>query len=175
MSIGYYAAADGFIEFDNSVTGAELDAACSILCDEFEFVDVYLGDVKHIDVGNYGIYNKNIDIVLSNLSKIAKIKKGNIEFRGDDYYFWRFIYKDAKWIRQEGQIVYGDMTEREKNKRRLAGILLSLDDFNNDVLCKWWCGQKCPYKDLCGDEDDCTYTAEFTVENVLEWMQDVGV
>ena len=66
------------------------------------------------------------------------------------------------------------MEERKRNKRKLAEILLSLPDFKK-VMVEWYCPDKCRYKKQCDEEKDCIKGDSFTVEDILEWMDDNGV
>lgn len=43
------------------------------------------------------------------LEEIAPIADGSdIEFRSEDYEFWRYVFEKGKWRRQEGEIVFHD-------------------------------------------------------------------
>ena len=115
--MGYCANGSGSIVFDRRLSADEenriggiLDAACF----EFDFysprsttdqfpqcVDIWHDDKYHGDV---------VSTALRDIADLVPIRSGCIEYAGEDFSHWRFLYKpeDESWHEQDGQIVYED-------------------------------------------------------------------
>lgn len=48
------------------------------------------------------------DIVLEALDAVkGNIVNGEVQFSGDDDAYWRFIFREGRWVEQDGKVVYG--------------------------------------------------------------------
>lgn len=72
---------------------------------KYVFNDIYRSEEKIISVGGYDKYHE--EDVYELLDGIAKdTESGEIEYSGEDNSYWRFIFKDGKWIEESGWIYY---------------------------------------------------------------------
>lgn len=103
--MSYYAYGDGYISFGKELVESERSVIEGILGMAFEYVEFNSNTEAYIsDSSSY--YEEEVDNALLEVSNIAPIVKGEIEYRGEDGCHWRFYYLDGYWVEQEGCVVY---------------------------------------------------------------------
>lgn len=67
------------------------------------------------DGGNYiefwmdgEYFEDDVKKALQNIAEIAEISSGELDITYEDDEFWRFIYRDGVWQKQDGHVVYDD-------------------------------------------------------------------
>ena len=107
LSMGYYADGSGLIKYKKPLNGHEISEVYKKLGDVFE-TDYDANESRTVfyisSSGKY--YEEDVIDTLRSVAEIAKIDEGEIEYVGEDYGMWRFIYKDDEWEEQEGRVVY---------------------------------------------------------------------
>jgi len=138
--MSYYAEGEGTLVLKDGCT-ADMVAT---ICGAFEVDD----DPWEGDVGlNYDWDDYNEEAVQQNIAELAKyVKSGDVVFRGEDSFQWRFHFADGKVQEQNGRIIYEPAKWYEKHiaNEELVGTLLDIvedflerrgftpDDFPND-------------------------------------------
>lgn len=103
--MGYYADGDGAISYKRELTDEEKDKVKDILYDAFEYVDIYRSDEVYIsDGGKY--YGDDVISALNRAADAVPVAVGSIEYHGVDGCNWRFVYKNGKWIEENGTLSY---------------------------------------------------------------------
>lgn len=119
--MGYYADGSGYIRFKKLST-EQREKVYAILEDYMEYsyrsdFSGKDGDVDTVDFWDTDKYHEDdILYVLNELADIATIEEGSIEYVGEDYTHWRFLFVRAsgvrdrrgKWVFQAGRVVYDD-------------------------------------------------------------------
>ena len=108
--MGYYANGSGQIVFSSALS---IDASRKVK----DILGQNLFEFDHYD-NNFDIwcyckyYEDEVESMLEEISEVAKLKEGYIEYCGEDDTRWRFKYspKERKWHEQNGHIVYDDDT-----------------------------------------------------------------
>lgn len=117
--LGYYANGSGQIVFSSALSYAASWKVKDIL-DRTLFEFDYDG-VKAFDIWCYCKYHEDeVESALEEISEVAKLQAGYIEYCGEDDAHWRFKFspKKGKWCVQNGRVVYdGDTTvQKQQNK-----------------------------------------------------------
>ena len=104
----YSAEAIGHIIFDKPIFHTEYLAIDNRLTAVGIGIDILSVDkflITYDSSYGYG-FDDDIQSALNSISEIAEVRSGNMEFVGEDDTHWRFIYKDGKWRKERGEIVY---------------------------------------------------------------------
>ncbi len=118
--MGYFADGNGSIVFARPVTETEERTLEKLLNDEGFESGFYCG--VRSKLGNYDprcrylgfctsdkYHGDNVRDMLDEIAKLVPIKSGELTYVGEDYCYWRFIYKDdGRWHCQDGYIVYNE-------------------------------------------------------------------
>ena len=105
--MSYYASGKGQIEFVNDVSDKDKEKI-------FELIENYIGEGydaenRYIEISMDGdYYEDDVKKALSDIAEIAEISNGELEYAGQDYEYWRFIYTEGAWEEQDGHVVYDD-------------------------------------------------------------------
>lgn len=124
--MSYYAKGSGQIVFSSALS---YDASWKVrdILDRNLFEFDYDG-VKAFDIWCHcKYYEDEVESALEEISEVAKLKEGYIEYLGEDDALWRFKYspKKRKWLEQNGRVVYdGDTTSQSKQSRHKIVIQL---------------------------------------------------
>lgn len=123
--MGYYAKGSGQLVFSSALSDDKVKKIKDILDQNlFEF-DC---DGKNFDIWCYcKYYDEEIYSALEEISEVAKLQAGYIEYCGEDDAHWRFKFspKKRKWLEQNGRVVYdGDTTSQSKQSRHKIVIQL---------------------------------------------------
>ena len=118
--MSYYATGHGDITFkkllnenEKKLIRKELE---SVIVDTVEFDDV-IGNESYTTIPIFTNSKYDDDVTayaLDKIAEIAEIQDGIIEFTGEDWATWRFVFKDDKWIDQIG------ITDYECGETRIA-------------------------------------------------------
>lgn len=127
--MGYSASCSGKIKFCRPLTSKEFELAREALSGEFEvyqykaytdFIGLWVDDKYHED---------NVVDILKFVSRIAPISSGEIDYIGEDYYIWRFVFRNGIWVIEKGDIVYGLTKEKiEKAEQCLIDNGVCVDE-----------------------------------------------
>ena len=136
--MGYYASSSGTIK----VKEEPAEDTMKIIKNAFENVDYYEKE-KEVDVCGYEKYYE--ESVYDALEAIKPITiSGDIEFKGDDDYFWRFYFKDGNWIEESGKIYYeSDLPTVKTDKEEFLGSIIDviqdqIDNPKGEIITGEW-------------------------------------
>lgn len=116
--MSYYATGNGTIDFKEILTEEAKEKVKKILQETFgEAVEVgtYTPSFFKKRTENYSYasiwtdskyYDYEVSEALDEISKVAEIAEGEIDYRGEDDTYWRYIWKDGGWCEEYGKIVY---------------------------------------------------------------------
>ena len=111
--MSYYAKGSGRLVFSSALSDDKVRKIENILDQNlFEF-DC---DGKNFDIWCYcKYYEDEVESALEEISEVAELKEGYIEYCGEDDALWRFKYspKKRKWHEQNGRVVYDDDTKED--------------------------------------------------------------
>ena len=96
--MGYCANWDGSITFKTMPDKERMKALHEELC------QTYVNGPTVYYSGYARYHAEDIDAVLESVA--PSTESGEIYFTGDDGAHWRFVFKDDKWIEEEGYVIY---------------------------------------------------------------------
>lgn len=105
--MSYIASGSGHVIFSNPSKSTNKQA-CDLLSQEFEYILGFCrSNPNQIDFWTDRNYHEDsVKDILNDLADLSPIQEGELCYEGEDRSYWRFIFKDGKWIEQIGQIVY---------------------------------------------------------------------
>lgn len=106
--MSYNAEAVGNIVFAKKLSGNEylaIDRRLTAVGIGIDILGIHKFLITYDSGYGYG-FDDDILSALNSVSEIAEVLSGNLEFIGEDDTHWRFIYKDGKWRKERGEIVY---------------------------------------------------------------------
>lgn len=118
-----YASVDGMIIFERELSSKEIFNMQT----EFEDCGIYAcitptcnssgAWISRVELSSSEslYYRDEIEQVLNEISEMAPIKYGEIEYEDDNKELWRFIYLNGKWVYQKGRVVYEDEEETDES------------------------------------------------------------
>lgn len=122
--MGYYANGSGSVTFNRVLDEKEisiLENAFENAWFEYDFSmnTASLSQGSSFDMWSNDKYHEDevLDL-LEAMKDIAPIVNGYIEYTGEDGSNWRFIFKDGKWLEQNGTVVYDDSGSEEDGFER---------------------------------------------------------
>lgn len=126
--MGYYVSGGGTVDFRPDITEDDFKRIEEILngssiensYNHFG-VDFYHG-------GNY--HEEEWENLLNKLSPF--VKDGELNFAGEDEYYWRFVFRDGKFVDESGAIVY---EEEDRQNSRIRTALKTLIAREENNLC----------------------------------------
>lgn len=115
--MGYCANGSGYITFKRRLTDDEMISVENILqkaCFCFDFSYSLGGSADSIEESCVDVWydtkyrSEEIESAVREIATATPVKEGCIEFVGDDYTHWRFLYDpgDNDWVNQTGYVVY---------------------------------------------------------------------
>ena len=125
--MGYYANGNGFVDFGSRLNDVDFQKAKEILSCAFEtdgtqdFIDSKTNIVRTVfDIwNNEKYYGDDVEAALADAAAIAPIEDGEICYVGEDNTFWRFIWKDDKWVEENGEVVYESDQPTHQQKQEI--------------------------------------------------------
>ena len=142
--MSYYATGSGTIDFKEILTEEAKEKVKKILKETF-------GEAA--EVGTYSpcffekrtekysaaslwtdskYYDYEVSEALDEISKIAEIAEGEIDYRGEDDTYWRFIWQDGEWREENGEVTYVSDTDIPTDKIRDAERILQYNGVESD-------------------------------------------
>ena len=131
--MGYYASGDGFVEYKFPLSDGQREAiedAFDMTGYSFEF-----DGNRKLEIWCSDKYFYDTEDLLNSLAEIAQVLDGSMEFCGEDYEHWRFVYDDkANDFRYEvGHVFFeGDLeksyTKRIEYPEELIDVIISSFD-----------------------------------------------
>lgn len=112
--MGYYAQGSGAIKTAANVGAFTLkDRFKDMLEEAFDEVNFYDGEIEVVHYDDY--YHEETTLkALFDLSKSIQLKSAEIDFCGEDDYYWRFRFENGCWYEDPGCITY------EKSNNRIS-------------------------------------------------------
>lgn len=106
--MGYYANGTGSVVFDRILSDNEKRLMSDELAYfELDWFDDHKTDQTCLSIWNDGkYYSEIVEEILEYISKFANIVEGEIDYIGEDYSMWRYIYQNGSWEEQYGHVVY---------------------------------------------------------------------
>ena len=138
--MGYHANYDGYIKFNTRPVPGILDLMNETFAN-FRYED----DLNECTFGGFERYrSEDIKKALDSTSRYAK--SGKVEYDGDDYTHWRFLFDNGEWIEEEGSVYYEselplqDRDQREEFYGRLIDIVQDCMDNPEDetIRGEWY-------------------------------------
>lgn len=109
--MGYYASGSGAITFI-APTDQEIEQIDDVLSKVFEVERAGSSKYEFYVYDSEKYHGDDVRDVLEEVTKICPISDGEIEYAGEDYCHWRFIYHQTLgWIEQDGHIEYDPLPE----------------------------------------------------------------
>ena len=112
--MGYYATGNGSITFSHVLEEGVFSEILERMKETFECdgerqfkPTTRSSAVSYIDFwSNDKYYSDEVEATLNAVSSAAPISDGEICYHGEDGELWRFIYKDGRWIEEDGHVEY---------------------------------------------------------------------
>lgn len=108
--MSHLATGNGYIRFNKELSKTEWDTVYAHLDGPFSDSMSETDDklwLHHSSDWNY--HDEEVEKALFSLIPFG-IKEGAIEFIGEDESLWRYIFRDGKWVEENGHVEYGEMT-----------------------------------------------------------------
>ena len=106
--MGYHATFNGLISFKEELTSQKMKQISALIKDTFPVGTCFSSrnEISFSGEGNY--WDDTFKDALVEISKIADIETGEVEFAGDDNTFWEYYYGTdyPHWQEIPGHIVY---------------------------------------------------------------------
>lgn len=130
--MGYCASWSGYIKFKQDIAN-EIIEEC-----EYVFVELHY-EPSDRTLGFYGngkYYSDEVYNFLNNIKEITE--SGEIRYYGEDETYWRFIFKDNKWVEESGTIVYEFQDKDEFIGRIIDVIQDCIDNPRGKIIEGEW-------------------------------------
>lgn len=130
--MGYYANGSGNILFTSALSDEDYKTVGDILSETFEYDGFQARRETSVSKpqttidfwvdGKY--YQSSVEDTLNKMIPFG-IKDGEICYVGEDQSMWRFIFRDTKWVEENGYIEYGNIFTVERLKTLLMNYILN--------------------------------------------------
>jgi len=132
--MGYYASGSGYIEFRQDITDEDFEEISSVLNNSpiKNYFDRNCADVNQD--GNY--FEEDWEELLEELTPFAK--SGEINFCGEDDCFWRFIFRNGKFVDENGSVIYESEDKQNYRIRTALKTLISREENNLCLDSLYW-------------------------------------
>ena len=106
--MSYYANGSGSIRFKAPLGKEVFDLFAGYLNEIFE--EVYPADDERQEIsvcGYFKYHEDEVEELLRDHFTNIMVEAGDLRFVGEDDAQWRFVFRDGKWIEEDGEVLFG--------------------------------------------------------------------
>lgn len=138
-TMGYYASGAGSVLYKSILDEHDKKIIDEVFDEDTEFYDHEIDDsFKGRTLVYFRADDKYHDEetlkTLRALTEIAPVENGALEYFGEDGQLWRFVWKDDKWVEEDGHVEYSRMTFDRLKEIFMAYVMNDLESADSGYV-----------------------------------------